>query len=129
MQHLVCESPSEFDVRLTEAEGLCKDGMQLYVYFAAAKDPSSGVSWCGDCVRAEPVVHSALSNIPEGCVFLEAPLQREEYRQADFVFRTDPRIQIKCVPTLFKWSNGRPVGRLNDSQCQQAQYVLDLIEA
>ncbi len=130
MNHIVCESPSDFEATLEQAESAAAaEGVDLYLYFTGAKDASSGISWCGDCTRAEPIVKTAMKNISAGCVFVEFIVDRSEYRQKDYKYRTEPSVQLKCVPTLFKRRRGKNVVSLDDNQCQVEQNVLDLIEA
>ena len=129
MPKITCETPSQFDACLAQAEALCTDDTQLYIYFTGAKNPDTGVSWCPDCTRAEPLVNKVLSGLPAGCIFLEVPIQREDFRQPEFGLRSDPRVVLKCVPTLMKWVRGKALGRLDDRQSQIEEMIVDLVEA
>jgi hypothetical protein len=130
MQQILCDTPSKFEACLAEAEGICEqEGKGLYIYFTGAKNSDTGLSWCPDCTRAEPLVLKVLSGVAGGCVFLEVPIEREVYRQPDFSLRTDSRIQLKCVPTLMKWVRGKALGRLDDSQSQAEENIADLVAA
>lgn len=129
MLRIVCATPSEFNALLAEAEERRCENQPLFLLFTGEKDRATGRSWCGDCTRAEPLIDAALANIAGGCVLLECIVVRQEYRERDYVYRTDPRIQLKCVPTLIKWRNGKALGSLDDNQCQNETYLNDLIEA
>lgn len=128
MQRIYCENPVLFDSCLEQAEALTVGDKHLYVYFTGAKDPNTGLSWCGDCTRAEPLVNKVLSSLEEGCVFLEIPVLRDDYRQPDFQLRVDPRVQLRCVPTLLKWVRGKALGRLDDRQCQIEEMITELVD-
>lgn len=129
MQRILCETTAQFAACLEQAESVADDGIQMYIYFTGAKNPETGLSWCGDCTRAEPLVNKILSSIEGGCVFLEVPVVRDEYRNSEFVFRTDPRFQLRCVPTLIKWVRGKALGRLDDSQSQNEDLIAELVDA
>ena len=57
----------------------------------------------------------------------DGEVEREEYRSPEFAFRTDPKIALRCVPTLMKWENGKAIARLNDSQSQDLDLVKELV--
>ena len=44
-----------FEAFKSKVEELAKTGGDVFVMFSGSKD-SNGVSWCPDCVTAEPVV-------------------------------------------------------------------------
>lgn len=129
-RRLICQLPSTFEKLLSEAETNSKQSnTPLFLLFTGAKNPSTGVSWCPDCVRADPVIESELSLLKEGYTILICDVDREEYRSKEYVFRKDPRINLKCVPTLIKLSNGKVSASLNDSQSQISDLVKELISS
>ena len=130
MEKIICSSPSSFDSKLKECESLATSSSRdLYVLFTGAKVDSTGRSWCPDCVAADPVISKVLASIPQGCVLLECPVVREEYRSPSFPYRTSKNINLKCVPTLIKWVSGKAAFRLDDSQSQVESLVRELIES
>jgi hypothetical protein len=81
---------------------------------------------CPDCTRAEPIINEVLGNV--NCLLLECNVIREEYKDQEYYFRKDSRIQLKCVPTLILWKNGKAIAKLNDDQCQQLDTVKDILD-
>merc|ERR1712045_641592 len=47
-----------FDAFKSKVEELSKEGLPLFVHFSGSKE--NGVSWCPDCVVAEPIIESTL---------------------------------------------------------------------
>merc|ERR1711993_109390 len=69
-----------FDAFKSKVEELSKEGLPLFVHFSGSKE--NGVSWCPDCVVAEPIIESTLEK--------EAK---------------EPMTKLKSVPTVFKWGS------------------------
>lgn len=78
-------------------------------------------------MAADPVIAQALGELPGGSILLECPVIREDYRKADYPYRTHPAIKLKCVPTLFKWGKLGPAGSLDDNQSQSIDLVRELM--
>ena len=126
MQKFICETTVQFDELLQRVEAMASEELQLYLLFTGTKD-SAGRSWCPDCTAAEPLINEHFKMLP--CLFIECPIIRAEFKTADYKYRTDPRIQLRCVPTLIKWRRGKVVASLDDNQCQVAGNISDLIDA
>lgn len=122
-----CNSPEDFYPKLSECEEMREK--PLFLLFTGSKNVQTGRSWCPDCVAADPIIIETLEKIDGGCVLLVCSVDRESYRTADYIYRTDPRIKLTCVPTLIKWSGGKVLARLNDSQSQMVEFVQDLVDA
>jgi thiol-disulfide isomerase/thioredoxin len=88
---------------------------------------TTGKSWCPDCVAAEPLIEQALSELSPNYVLLECPVVKEDYRKSDYLYRVDPVIQLKCVPTFIKWAEDGPADSLNDSDSQNMDLVRKLV--
>ena len=126
MDKIVVNDPADFNKQLESVVAKsASNGKPIFLYFTGAKN-SDNISWCPDCTRAEPIVNEVLGNI--GCYFLEFNVIRENYRSEDYPYRTDPRIQLKCVPTLMLWKNGKSIVKLNDDQCQNKETVKDILD-
>lgn len=124
-----CNNPATFNAVLADCEVKCStDNKPLFILFTGTKG-SNGRSWCGDCTAADPIIFSALRSVADGCRLLTCDVVREDYRNPDYSYRKHPKINLKCVPTLIKWSNSKAIARLNDSQSQNADLVQELIEA
>lgn len=128
IERVECSSPNQFAPALAACEEAAGD-RPLFVLFSGSKNASTGVSWCPDCVAADPIIDSVLQSLDGGCVLLACSVDREPYRTPDYAYRVDPNIKLTCVPTLMKWSRGKAIARLNDSQCQVREFVVDLVEA
>ena len=112
----------------------------LFYLFLGEKLSTTGRSWCGDCVRAEPVIATvfeqfaaqlALDQSPVRVAVAQCSLSREAFRDADCAFRTDPAILLTCVPTLMAAPSTGTEGtlenlvirRLGDAEAQVPETV------
>ncbi|KAB1224794.1 Thioredoxin-like protein Clot [Morella rubra] len=87
------------------------------ILFLADKDPSTSLSWCPDCVRAEPVIYKKLETTSEDVALLRAFVgDRSTWRNPQHPWRVDSRFKLKGVPTLIRWENDRIQGRLEDHE-------------
>ncbi|KAJ1382745.1 hypothetical protein B484DRAFT_460246 [Ochromonadaceae sp. CCMP2298] len=123
VEKIDCTSFADFQAKLQECG---KADTPLFILFYAAKSKATGISWCPDCVAAEPVIDAALAALPH-CRLLQVSCEREAYRGADFPFRSPP-ISLTCVPTLMRWSGGC-VARLGDADCQRPEAVVQLVNS
>ncbi|KAK7322629.1 hypothetical protein VNO77_26018 [Canavalia gladiata] len=87
------------------------------VLFLADIDPATSLSWCPDCVRAEPVIYKKLEASSEDIVLLRAYVgDRPTWRNPAHPWRVDPRFKLTGVPTLIQWENDAAIGRLEDHE-------------
>lgn len=121
---VTCLKPEDFESALAEVEG--KQARHTYLLFYASEDPATGRSWCPDCVRAKPLIDEALRKSTESTALLVAFVDRQPYRTPEYLYRTDPRIDLRCVPTLIRWDEGKKVHQLNDVQCQNPDLIEEL---
>ncbi|PON86249.1 Thioredoxin-like fold containing protein [Trema orientale] len=85
------------------------------ILFLADKDPSTSLSWCPDCVRAEPVIYKKLEATSEDVALLRAYVgDRPTWRNPQHPWRVDPKFKLTGVPTLIRWENDTISGRLED---------------
>eukprot|EP01091_Cochliopodium_minus_P003296 TRINITY_DN1313_c0_g1_i1.p1 TRINITY_DN1313_c0_g1~~TRINITY_DN1313_c0_g1_i1.p1 ORF type:complete len:132 (+),score=28.59 TRINITY_DN1313_c0_g1_i1:8-403(+) len=100
VKELEINETSEFDKVISENES----NQNLFVYFRAETDPNTGLSWCPDCVKSDPVVKNVFENAPRGTTLIRCNIKRSEYRQnPSYVYRTHNNIKLKCIPTLIHW--------------------------
>lgn len=119
------ETPSDINDILQQAEAL--NAAHTYILFYAAESPENGVSWCPDCVRAKPIIDSVLAKQTDSIAFVVAIVQRNEYKgNASYPYRVDPRFELRCIPTLIRWQDGKAVHLLNDLQCQNEDLVEEM---
>ncbi|XP_044493112.1 thioredoxin-like protein Clot [Mangifera indica] len=87
------------------------------ILFLADKDPSTSLSWCPDCVRAEPVIYKTLEASPDDIALLQAYVgDRPTWRNPQHPWRVDSRFKLTGVPTLIRWENDTIKGRLEDHE-------------
>ncbi|GAB2276881.1 hypothetical protein Dimus_011592 [Dionaea muscipula] len=87
------------------------------ILFLADKDPATSLSWCPDCVRAEPVIYKKLGASSDDIALLRVYVgDRPTWRNPQNPWRVDSRFQLKGVPTLVRWENGAITARLEDHE-------------
>ncbi|XP_059651813.1 thioredoxin-like protein Clot [Cornus florida] len=87
------------------------------IVFLADKDPSTSLSWCPDCVRAEPVIYKKLEASPYNVALLCAYVgDRPTWRNPLHPWRADSKFKLTGVPTLIRWEDGAIRGRLEDHE-------------
>ncbi|KAI4371055.1 hypothetical protein MLD38_019331 [Melastoma candidum] len=98
------------------------------ILFLADKDPSTTLSWCPDCVRAEPVIYKKLEASPDNIALLRAYVgDRQTWRTPSHPWRNDPRFKLKGVPTLVRWENDTVAGRLEDHEAHIESKIESLV--
>ena len=126
----ICKQPSEFQGAFNSVLGLTANGkIPLFLLFTGEKSQATGVSWCPDCVNAEPLINQTFDESSRDFVLLECLVNREHYKgNSEYPYRTLPNIAIKCIPTLIKWSDTDVSQRLNDAQCQDIEKLRKFID-
>ncbi len=107
-------SPEHFDSLFHSALSSSPNDLLIYVY--AEHIPSTGQSWCPDCVRAEPIVLSRA----RGYNVLSVPVPRSEYKgNLEYALRVHPLLQLQALPQLYRVDrhSGRLVGTLVELEC------------
>ncbi|WCJ18981.1 Thioredoxin-like protein Clot [Euphorbia peplus] len=118
--------PTVFDKFRTEAPKY-KGSLIL---FLADKDPSTNLSWCPDCVRAEPVIYKKLEASADEIVLLRAYVgDRPTWRNPQNPLRIDSRFKLTGVPTLISWKNDAIKGRLEDNEAHLEHKINALVSA
>uniref|UniRef100_A0A2P2P4G9 Thioredoxin-like protein Clot n=1 Tax=Rhizophora mucronata TaxID=61149 RepID=A0A2P2P4G9_RHIMU len=89
-----------------------------FILFLADKDPSTNLSWCPDCVRAEPVIYKTLEASADDVALLRAYVgDRPTWRDSQHPWRVDSSMfKLTGVPTFISWENGAVKGRLEDNE-------------
>ncbi|XP_058071124.1 thioredoxin-like protein Clot [Magnolia sinica] len=96
--------------------------------FLADKDPSTSLSWCPDCVRAEPIIYKKLEASSGDVALLRAFVgDRPTWRNPNHPWRVDPRFKLTGVPTLIRWENDAVGGRLEDHEAHVEHKINALI--
>ncbi|XP_069800602.1 thioredoxin domain-containing protein 17 [Dendropsophus ebraccatus] len=93
-------------------------GKLLFALFCGDKT-EQGVSWCPDCVRAEPVVRKELTHVPEGSVFIYCEVgERAYWKNPNNDFKRI--LKLTGVPTLLKV--GTPQ-KLTEDECLKPDLI------
>jgi thiol-disulfide isomerase/thioredoxin len=99
-----------------------------FILFLADNDPTTGQSWCPDCVRAEPVIYKTLEEFPEEVKLIRAYAgDRPTWRTPAHPWRVDSRFKLTGVPTLVRWDGDSVKGRLEDHQAHLPHLILPLL--
>ncbi|CAK7331849.1 unnamed protein product [Dovyalis caffra] len=98
------------------------------ILFLADNDPSTNLSWCPDCVRAEPVILKKLKALPDDVALLRAYVgDRPTWRNPQHPWRVDSRFKLTGVPTLISWENDAVKGRLEDYEAHLEHKIIALV--
>ncbi|KAL9260128.1 Thioredoxin-like protein [Drosera capensis] len=119
---------SNFDEVFAELKAESAKYKANLILFLADKDPSTSLSWCPDCVRAEPVIYRKVGASADDVVLLRAYVgDRPTWRNPQHPWRTDQTFQLKGVPTLVRWENESITGRLEDHEAHIEDKIDTLI--
>ncbi|XWS45679.1 hypothetical protein CRYUN_Cryun14cG0000600 [Craigia yunnanensis] len=93
------------------------------ILFLADKDPSTSLSWCPDCIRAEPVIYKKLeleASVEDVALLRAYVGDRPTWRNPQHPWRVDSTFKLTGVPTLFHWDweNDAIRARLEDHEAQ-----------
>lgn len=112
-----------FDALLCEVEKY--SGRAVFILFSGSTS-DQGVSWCPDCVAAEPVIQEYMKTVTYDLVFIHCGVgDRSFWKDQANVFRTSAKLKLKSVPTLMKWGTQM---RLEEEQCLSTDLLAELFE-
>ncbi|KAJ6655728.1 hypothetical protein lerEdw1_004781 [Lerista edwardsae] len=115
-QELTARGFTDFQSTAREQQSL---GRRVFAYFSGDKEPGSGVSWCPDCVKAEPIVRAELAHLPEGSTFVYCQVGSKAYwKDPENEFRK--QLKLTAVPTLLKYGTSQ---KLVEEECLKAELV------
>ncbi|KAH6803490.1 Thioredoxin superfamily protein [Perilla frutescens var. frutescens] len=108
---------STFDEAFDKFTSEAANNKANLILFLADNDPSTNLSWCPDCVRAEPVICKKLEAASGNVALLKAYAgDRPTWRNPHHPWRLDSRFKLTGVPTLVRWENGLVKARLEDHE-------------
>ncbi|KAA8515711.1 hypothetical protein F0562_018678 [Nyssa sinensis] len=108
---------SSFDAVFDNFKSEAPNNKANLILFLADKDPSTSLSWCPDCVRAEPVIYKKLEAASDDVALLRAYVgDRPTWRNLQHPWRVDATFKLTGVPTLILWENDAVKGRLEDHE-------------
>jgi Eukaryotic protein of unknown function (DUF953) len=119
-------SPTEVHAQITAT--IQQQGSALFVFFGS-EDPQTGVSWCKDCVTADPILRSACVSKRPDLTLFECPVgERSEWKQQPkHPYRLHPALRLERIPTLIFIEHGVERGRLVEADCAQIDVVVPFL--
>ena len=113
---------AEVDAHL--AQLIAARGSALYLFFGS-EDPTTGASWCPDCVIADPVLRRACATLRPDLTLYECPigLRSAWKNQPQHPYRLHPATRLTRIPTLVFLEHGLERGRLVEADCAHAAVV------
>ncbi|XP_022152566.1 thioredoxin-like protein Clot [Momordica charantia] len=126
---LLDANPSNFNAVFDKFRSELPNNKANFILFLADNDPSTSLSWCPDCVRAEPGIYRKLEAASEDIALLRAYVgDRPTWRNPQHPWRVDSRFKLAGVPTLVRWDeNDKISGRLEDHEAHVEQKIDALI--
>mmetsp|Transcript_29969 Transcript_29969/g.53171 ORF Transcript_29969/g.53171 Transcript_29969/m.53171 type:complete len:128 (+) Transcript_29969:98-481(+) len=119
------ESPADFEAKFAEV----KEQETVIAIFKGSTDPSTGVSWCDDCERADPFVHAALLKVTTDRPVLVCDVGlRDDWKgRPEHIYRNHPSTRLSGVPTVIRYQFGHEVARLVEGQLLNQAIVDEVI--
>ncbi|KAJ1642457.1 hypothetical protein LPJ64_005701 [Coemansia asiatica] len=117
MKCIRIEHPDQFDYLVNKATS---ESNEVFVLFFGREDPKTNLSWCPDCVIADPKVRKAITTVPDS-MLLEVPVDRKsDTRSLSNVYRTRGDTNVERIPTLVRWTEAGPSkSRLIEDECTE----------
>ena len=123
--HFLQLSFENFETKLQE---LVKNKKNMLVHIYGTID-SSGKSWCPDCVESHPHIEAIKPIIDEKqdekeIYFIDIP---EDWNKRD-IYKKNPILKEKRVPTLIYFYQGREMGRIVEDEMSSYDSVKEFID-
>ncbi|XP_074321604.1 thioredoxin-like protein Clot [Silene latifolia] len=119
---------SNFDEIFPKFEAESPNHKFNLILFLADIDPSTSLSWCPDCVRAEPIIYRHLEESNDDVALLRAYVgDKPTWRNPQHPWRIDPRFEVKGVPTLVRWGSNGVEARLEDDEAHVPEKIAELL--
>ena len=114
----------QFDSVLQAVEAGKPAGARVFVLVEGAKEAATGVSWCGDCVTAEPVIERVFAEAKDKVSLIRAEVARAAYKgNTSHPYRVHPQLQLQRIPTLYRFSNGQVEDQLIETELHDVDKV------
>ncbi|XP_058813999.1 thioredoxin domain-containing protein 17-like [Topomyia yanbarensis] len=110
-----------YDHFLRFVKDIKNDNQVTNILFSGSK-LENGLSWCSDCVEANPFIETALKKAPEDSHFIYVDVgDRSTWKNMNNPFRKNTDTHLSVIPTLIRWKQPQ---RLEGEQCTKR----DLLE-
>lgn len=116
MPFVRCQTPADAQTALDRV--VAEQGDAVFLFFGSA-DPTTGASWCPDCVTADPVLRATLAALAPGLIVYECPVGlRSDWKgRMDHPYRVHPTFHLARIPTVIRFQRGIDIGRLVEASC------------
>ncbi|XP_047163999.1 thioredoxin-like protein Clot [Vigna umbellata] len=119
---------STFDRVFEKFRSEAEENKANLILFLADKDRATSLSWCPDCVRAEPVIYRKLEASSDDIALLRVYVgDRPTWRNPQHPWRVDPIFKLTGVPTLIRWENDTVKCRLEDHEAHVESKIEALV--
>ncbi|KPI86700.1 hypothetical protein ABL78_4216 [Leptomonas seymouri] len=94
----------------------------VMIFLAGSTDPTTGVSWCPDCVPAKSQVAAKFAELQENfgeerAFFVQLPVERPGYLgNPEYPYRKHPLLKLAGVPTLIVLTPSKGAKEMGDAQ-------------
>ena len=114
----------QFDSVLAAVEASKPPAARVYVLVEGARDAATGLSWCGDCATAEPVIERVLAEAKDKVSLLRAEVSRAAYKgNSGHPYRVHPQLQLQRIPTLYRIKGGQVEDQLIETELHDVDKV------
>ena len=114
----------QFDTVLASVEAAKPPAARVFVLVEGARDAATGVSWCGDCATAEPVIDRVFAEAKDKVSLLRAEVQRAAYKgNSQHPYRVHPQLQLQRIPTLYRIRAGQVEDQLIETELHDVDKV------
>ncbi|GAA0174098.1 hypothetical protein Leryth_016970 [Lithospermum erythrorhizon] len=119
---------SNFEDVYAKFKAEAKNNKANLILFLADIDPQTSLSWCPDCVRAEPVIYKKLEASTDNIALLRAYVgDRPTWRNPHHPWRVDSTFKLRGVPTLIRWEADSIKARLEDNEAHVESKISALV--
>ena len=120
-----CETPDDFFEVYEKMKD--KEGYWLG-WFSGKVDEATGISWCPDCIAADPHIIEALEKFWEDKLVVKATVTRDEWRgNTEHPFRKHTQLGLQGVPTLVVFQKDAQLMKVDDDGLQDDEELEELL--
>ena len=109
---------------------LIADKTSFFTYVHGSYDEKTNKSWCSDCDEARPLVEYQMNKLDnKNILFVKLPIETSaEYKNKEFVYRTNELIKIQRIPSLIFFNKGEEFGRLVEDELFEVENLNKFVD-
>lgn len=96
---------------------------RIFLYFYGSIDESTGVSWCSDSVKADPILRTAFSKVNSVVIELPSGTRSEWKGVSNHFYKIDKKIKLTALPTVIEVNGDGEIKRLVEGDCYNQEMV------